>query len=135
VTCQHAGVCNNGACECPVGVEGGNCQTLSRNKFLATYNGDDLCSDTAFRQYSIHLVATIDDSITMTITNFLDSANDSAVCTIQSTDSFSFMGNNYGITYTGWGTLSNDSLKLTYTIYYDTVHYYTCTYMGQSLRL
>jgi hypothetical protein len=134
VVCLNNSVCNSGNCVCLVGYEGNRCQTLSRNKFIFTYNGHDLCGDSSkFTQYSIHILAVLHDSTEMVITNFLNNAYDSAICTIQSTDSFTFIGSNNSTTYTGSGHLSNDSLRMTYHVEHDTTQY-DCTYYGQSLR-
>lgn len=134
VLCQNNGVCNSGNCVCPVGFEGNLCQTLTRNKFLFTYNGYDLCGDNNLRtQYSVHFLAVLHDSTEMVITNFLNNVYDSAICTIQSTDSFTFIGSNNSTTYTGVGHLSNDSLRMSYHVEHDTTQY-DCHYLGQSLR-
>ena len=137
VLCLNQGVCDGGTCVCPVGFEGIRCGTLSRDKFIYNYNGYDSCeyhSDSAGRNvYSIHLIAVLLDSSTMTLTNLMNNPADSATCTIQSTDSFSFIGSNNSTTYNGWGKLSNDSLWLEYHVQHDTTSY-DCKYFGQSLR-
>src|SRR5579872_7400127 len=77
VVCQNNGVCNSGICVCPVGFEGNLCQTLSRNKFLFTYNGYYLCGESSLRnQYSVHFLAVLHDSTEMVITNFLGNVYD-----------------------------------------------------------
>jgi len=105
-----------------------------RDKFLFTYSGGDSCHVPAvYTQYQVHLLATLTDSITMTLTNLLDTAADSAICTIQSTDSFTFIGSNNAVTYRGSGKMRNDSLWLIYSVKSDTT-LYNCRYFGQSLR-
>lgn len=131
VVCQHLGACDGGTCFCPVGYEGIRCETPSRDKFIFTYNGHDVCSNLSGQQYPITLVAK--DSVELTMRNFINNLQDSAVCTLVATDSFVFQGSNNATTYTGTGKLSNDSLWLYYTVEHDTTTY-TCQYLGASLR-
>ena len=134
VVCQHRGVCDGGTCFCPVGYEGIRCEILSRDKFIFNYNGSDICSNRTYpHQYQIHLLATPGDSLELTMKNFIENPDDSAICTIQSVDSFSFIGSNNSTTYTGTGKLSHDSLWLYYQVIHDTSTY-TCKYLGGSLR-
>jgi len=133
VICLNLGVCNGGSCVCPTGFEGNRCQTLSRDKFIFTYNGGDSCSTKINTIYPIYILAVLSDSLEMNMKNFLNNPQDSAVCTIQSTDSFTFIGSNNSTTYTGTGKLSNDSLWMTYHVIHDTTSY-NCSYFGQSLR-
>ncbi len=133
VICLNLGVCDGGKCICPTGFEGNRCQTLSRDKFIFTYNGHDSCTGPHYSNYEIHMLAVLNDSVEMNMKNFLGNYQDSATCTIQSTDSFTFIGSNNSTTYTGWGKLSNDSLWLVYHVMHDTTSY-DCKYFGQSLR-
>ena len=135
VVCNNMGTCDGGKCTCPVGYEGPTCDTLSRNKFIFIYSGGDTCgADYLYTQYQIHLLAIATNPLEMTMRDFLNNPDDSAVCTIQSTDSFTFIGSNNSTTYTGWGKLSNDSLHMTYSVEHDTTSY-VCSYFGQSLRV
>lgn len=137
VTCLNQGKCDGGNCVCPVGFEGNRCQTLSRNKFISTYNGGDSCQgetvDNHFTQYPVHLLAVLHDSLELTLSNLLNDMADSATCTIQSTDSFTFIGSNNSTTFTGTGKLRNDSLWLNYHVVQGIVSY-DCKYFGQGLR-
>lgn len=137
VTCLNQGVCDGGHCVCPRGFEGNRCQTLSRDKFIFTYNGGDSCQGTPFNnhftQYPVHLLARLNDSTEMVLMNLLNDPSDSAICTIQTTDSFTFIGSNNSTTYTGTGKLRNDSLWMSYHVVHDTSSY-DCRYFGQSLR-
>jgi hypothetical protein len=135
VVCLNLGTCDAGKCICPVGYEGSRCDTLSIDKFVFTYNGGDTCgSGRLYTQYPIYLYAIATNPFEMTMKNFINNLEDSAICTIQSTDSFTFLGSNNSTTYYGWGKLSNDSLWLTYSVQHDTTSY-TCHYFGQSLRV
>jgi hypothetical protein len=137
VLCLNQGVCDGGSCVCPVGFEGPRCATLTRDKFIFTYRGGDTCgadpSSMHYTPYQIHLLAVLHDSLEMTLKNFINNMEDSAICTIQSTDSFTFQGANNSTTYYGWGKLSNDSLWLRYHVVHDTTSY-DCSYFGQGLR-
>ncbi len=136
VVCLHKGTCDGGICQCPVGYEGLRCETQSRDKFIFTYNGGDTCSNFLghWHQYSIQLLAIAENPFLFTMKNFIGNLQDSAICTIRSTDSFTFIGANNGVTYSGWGKLSNDSLWMTYAVEQDTISY-SCHYFGQSLRV
>ena len=135
VACKNMGTCDGGKCTCPVGYEGIRCEILSRDKFVFTYNGGDTCgTGRVYSQYPISLYAISTNPLELTMKNFLNNLQDSAICTIQSTDSFTFIGANNSTTYTGWGRLRNDSLSMTYTVEHDTTTY-VCSYFGQSLRV
>ena len=135
VVCLNSGTCYEGNCQCPVGYEGLRCDTLSRDKFVFRYNGGDSCgTGLVYTQYYVTLEAVAANPYELTMKNFLNNPQDSAICTIQSTDSFTFIGANNSTTYTGWGKLSNDSLWMTYSVEHDTISY-SCHYFGQSLRV
>ncbi len=133
VVCLNLGACDAGNCVCPVGFEGLRCESLSRDKFIFTYNGGDSCTGPKFNKYAIYMHAVLTDSVTMTMLNLLGNIQDSATCTMQATDSFSFIGSNNSTTFTGTGKLKNDSLWLVYHVTHDTTSY-NCKYFGQSLR-
>jgi hypothetical protein len=134
VVCQHLGSCDGGTCFCLTGYEGAHCEKLMRDKFLFTYSGGDSCGPpVVFTPYQLEFVATLTDSLTMTMMNFLNNPADSAICTIQSTDSFTFIGANNATTYRGSGKLRNDSLWLSYSVKAG-ISTYSCKYFGQSLR-
>ena len=133
VICLHLGACDGGNCTCPVGYEGLRCETLMRDKFIFTYSGGDSCTGPRYNKYQVFIHANLTDSVTMTMLNLLGNIQDSAICTIQATDSFTFIGSNNSTTFTGTGKLSNDSLWLVYHVVHDTTSY-NCKYFGQSLR-
>ncbi len=58
IVCAHGGVCNNGACVCPSGYEGPNCETVSRVKFLGNWSVFEKGSVTEAAQYPISIQAT-----------------------------------------------------------------------------
>ena len=136
VLCLNYGSCDGGSCVCLPGYEGNRCQTLSRDKFIFTYNGHDSCghfNGHTYDQYPIRLLAVPLDSTEMTLKGLLDSLSDSAICTMQSPDSFSFIGANNSTTYYGSGKLRNDSLWLNYLVKHDTTQF-SCNYFGISLK-
>ncbi len=135
VVCINNGVCYGGSCVCPVGFEGTSCQTLSRQKFIFTYNGGDTCGSSGYEGIPGYVCyRTSYDSLTMIMRHILNNTwMIVRVCTIQSTDSFTFIGINNSTSYYGSGKLSNDSLWMYYRVTQDTTSY-TCTYFGQSLR-
>ncbi|MCB9063767.1 MAG: calcium-binding EGF-like domain-containing protein [Chitinophagales bacterium] len=48
VTCNNGGTCINGTCACPDGYEGTNCETITREKFLGTWKGSDVCNNNTY---------------------------------------------------------------------------------------
>ena len=55
ISCAYGGVCNNGVCNCPVGYEGSNCETISRQKFLGNWSVFEKGSITEAAQYPISI--------------------------------------------------------------------------------
>lgn len=135
VKCQNLGVCDGGNCVCLTGYEGSRCEIYSRDKFVSTFNGGDICAinDTNhYHQYPLYFTAVLSAPLELTLKNFLNNPQDSAICTMQSTDSFLFSGRNNGTTYSGYGTLKNDTLRMKYTVQIDTGNLITCGYLGGS---
>ncbi len=132
VTCKNRGACDGGYCFCLTGFEGPRCATFSRDKFLYTFSGADSCTRNPYDQYQVQFLATLNDTVEMTMFNLLNNPMDSAICTMQSTDSFSFIGSNNSTTYSGWGKISNDSLWMTYHVIHDTTSY-DCKYFALKL--
>jgi hypothetical protein len=73
------------------------------------------------------------DSAELTMIGLLSNLNDSAICTMITTDSFHFQGLNNSTTYYGGGLLRNDSLFLNYHVQHDTVSF-DCNYFGIGLH-
>ena len=133
VVCQNQGACDGGICYCPTGYEGIRCEELTRDRFVATYNGNDSCSRYSEGQYPIYFTTVPEKPLELMMKNLLNSLDDSAIATIQSLDSFVFNGANNSTTYRGYGVMRNDSLWLTYHVDHDTTSY-DCVYFGQSRR-
>ena len=134
VICLHLGACDGGKCSCPTGYEGLRCETLSREKFIFTFNGGDSCGYKGNNTYAIYLRAYLTNDRQMMMRHFLNNDDDSAICTMQAVDSFTFLGSNNSTTYRGHAKMSNDSLWMDYHVEADTSSY-DCKYFGQSLKL
>lgn len=136
VVCANGGACDGGHCVCLVGFEGDRCEILSRDKFVNTYNGHDSCGNFnghTYEQYPIRLLAMLTDSTELSLFGLMKNLNDSAVCTMVTTDSFNFTGLNNSTTYYGYGKLRNDSLWLHYHVQHDTVDF-DCHWFGIGLH-
>ena len=55
ITCANGGVCNDGACTCPSGYEGTNCEKESRLKFIGNWTVFEKGSITLAAQYPISI--------------------------------------------------------------------------------
>ncbi|MCW3124093.1 MAG: hypothetical protein JWQ38_3585 [Flavipsychrobacter sp.] len=53
IVCANGGVCNSGACICPSGYEGSNCETASRDKFEGHWTVFEKGSNTEAAQYPV----------------------------------------------------------------------------------
>ncbi len=132
VVCQNGGTCAEGKCTCTTGYEGTNCETKSRDKFVGTYTGTEICS-TGNDTYSVVVTAN-SDAIKLTMTGLYNdpSAPYTAICTMTGTDAFSFSGSSSAsaaIVFSGTGTLSGNQLKIVYTVT-NGVTTNSCTYTG-----
>lgn len=43
VVCNNGGTCIAGVCSCPTGYEGVNCDTRTRDRFVGSWTGQDVC--------------------------------------------------------------------------------------------
>lgn len=126
VTCVNGGTCVSGTCNCPTGYEGATCATLSREKFLGTYNGTETCT-VGSDNYSITLSSNSEE-VKLTYQNVYNQGF-SAVCTITKTNEFTFNTTTNGVTYSGTGTLNVNTINVEYTIT-DALTSNTCTFVG-----
>ena len=132
VICLNKGVCDAGKCICLQGYEGPRCDTLNRVKFIFTFNGADICGATKkYNQYPLKFTVIPLKPLEMKMKNILNNPYDSATCTMQAADSFSFIGANNSTTYSGYGTLKHDTLRLSYHVRQDTTSY-DCKYQGSN---
>lgn len=51
--CAYGGVCNNGACICPSGYEGSNCQTRTRDQYLGIWNVTEVGTISNWASFSL----------------------------------------------------------------------------------
>ncbi len=58
IVCAYGGVCNEGACICPSGYEGTNCETISNLKFLGAWQVFEKGSTTNAANYTISINST-----------------------------------------------------------------------------
>ncbi|QLH44409.1 MAG: calcium-binding EGF-like domain-containing protein [Bacteroidota bacterium] len=114
VVCQNGGTCVDGDCTCPVGYEGTNCQTLSRDKFIGVFTGSETCT-VGTDNYSITCSANSDNT-KFNIQNLYNqsltaiaSANGNAFTIPSQT-----VGS--GVTAVGSGTITGNTMTVTYTV-------------------
>ena len=125
VTCQNNGTCSGGACKCPSGVGGANCETVYRTLYAYTYKGNgtdnlggtytnnklifSIGSDTS--DYTKMSLQWVDGSGVGVVTMPIMIANNTAsgsTFTVVSTTSDTF-------TYTGTGTVNGATANLSLT--------------------
>lgn len=69
VVCANGGVCNKGACTCPTGYVGTNCETENRKRFTGNWSVFEKGSTSLAKQYQVSIEE--GESITfVNITNF-----------------------------------------------------------------
>lgn len=57
IRCAYGGVCNEGTCVCPQGYEGANCEIISRDRYLGTWNVKEKGSFTEYAEYGFVIEA------------------------------------------------------------------------------
>ncbi len=113
--------------ECEIGYEGSNCKTLSREKFVGTWNGTEACT-TGNDTYQLTITAAGDD-IKLNYSN-LYNENYSGQGTMTGTNTFSFSGENGGATWSGTGSIDGSGrLTVTYQIGNGAISN-SCTFTG-----
>ena len=60
VVCNNGGTCAGGSCSCPAGYEGTNCDSKTRDKFVGTWQGQDICTSKTYT-ISLTIGASSDD--------------------------------------------------------------------------
>jgi len=68
VTCSNGGSCVSGACSCPTGYEGTTCQTKTRDRFIGTWTGSDVCGSGTYT-ITLTIGSSSTSDITALITN------------------------------------------------------------------
>lgn len=59
ISCAYGGRCDDGKCICPVGYEGTNCEIISRNKFLGSWNVTEKGTITIEKTYNMAIEADV----------------------------------------------------------------------------
>ena len=130
VTCNNGGTCSGGTCTCTTGYEGSDCSTLSRDKFVGTYTGSEICS-IGTDNYTVALTAA-SNALQLTYTNLYNEAI-TATCNMVAVDSFTFSGNQTvgtsTVTFSGTGRLVTNTLTVHYAIT-DGTNNNTCVFTG-----
>lgn len=108
IACAYNGVCKDGACICPAGYEGAQCEVITRDKYAGTWTVMENGTYTSNAQYDI----AIKYGITMTdmnITNFYNHIQAPVAVKIQGDSIFipQQIVENYEIQ--GWGYLDREA--------------------------
>ncbi len=129
VTCLNNGTCNDGNCACVTGYEGTDCGTEMRAKFTGTYSisGNVACPVSGNGTIPTGTSITIGNSsagVDKIIINMLGTALVATVNGSSLTIATQQVGN---MTYTGSGTITNNTLNMTINEFDSTVPE-TCVY-------
>jgi hypothetical protein len=119
VTCDNGGVCTAGVCDCATGFEGTNCETKMNAKFVASYNGSDVCSSGPYT-YTATIAASSTIANGLVINNFGGFGSSfTATATVDGSNVTIPSQTVSGLTISGSGTLNSDAtnLQLTYTAF------------------
>ncbi len=68
VDCQNGGTCIDGTCSCPDGYTGSDCQTVTRDLYLGTYNVTESCPNLS--TYTVNIFADTSSLFNVNIANF-----------------------------------------------------------------
>lgn len=111
VSCQNGGTCLTGTCDCEAGYEGEFCETLSRAKFIGSYNGNETCT-VGTDSYVLTISASSVDDATVVVSNVYNQGftvtgtTDGTSLTIPSQSTG-------GVTISGSGSISSTGITLT----------------------
>ena len=67
IVCAYGGVCKDGVCICPTGYEGVQCETVTRDKFIGTWNVSESGTLTSGNAYTVSIEPYYDSAITSII--------------------------------------------------------------------
>ncbi|XZF14220.1 hypothetical protein ACTHGU_20770 [Chitinophagaceae bacterium MMS25-I14] len=62
IVCAYGGVCNDGACVCPSGYEGPQCESVVRDKFTGVWNVLETGTISQAAQYTVSVENSTDDN-------------------------------------------------------------------------
>jgi len=117
VTCDNGGVCTAGVCDCATGFEGTNCETKSNAKFVASYNGSDVCTSGNYT-FTANIAASSTIANGVIITNFAGFGSSFTVLATVDGSTLTIPSQSVsGIALSGSGTLNSagNAIQLTYT--------------------
>lgn len=115
VECLNAGTCEEGICSCVTGYEGDDCGTETRTKFFGTYAFSETCSPSGPDSYTV-TVNTSSTAVTdIKISNIYNQGI--IVNASISGSTLTIPSQAFGsATISGSGTISGNTLNLTYTV-------------------
>lgn len=124
--------CNKDDKKCNVGYEGKDCKTLSRDKFIGTWNGLENCT-LGTDNYTVSVTASGTSEVQIVIGNVYNQGF-IATGSITGEQTMSFNGSEGDITYSGTGKINtaNGDLELTYNIS-NAGTTNSCTFIGGKL--
>jgi hypothetical protein len=71
IVCAYGGTCKDGACICPTGYEGSNCQTLTRDRYTGTWTVIEQGTITNYSKFTLAIdAATNGNANDIVINNF-----------------------------------------------------------------
>lgn len=127
VHCSNGGTCNDGKCSCRTGYEGTYCQNKINEKFQGTYIGTDCSEPASWTLQAMGEPQTVWLSISGLAVTIPGSITGNNITFPAKT--FSVTGNSY--TFNGNGTLSGNSLTVTYHMIDNTnVDAWNCSFTG-----
>jgi EGF-like domain len=130
IVCLNNGSCLDGACQCPSGFEGKTCETLSRDKFIGVFVGNETCT-VGTDAYAITTSAN-SDKTKFNIQNLYNQSNILAIAgATGSTFTIPSQTAATDVNVTGSGSITGNSITVTYTIKtISTGISNTCTFIG-----
>lgn len=123
VVCLNGGTCSGGTCvSCNAGYEGDRCETVSRDKFIKTWNAaDDLTGGSTHLVYTVSINVGSGTAVTNASISkaFSDDFFNNPISATVSGNTITIPsqnpdGNNYSLT--GTGTISGGKITWSYTI-------------------
>jgi hypothetical protein len=117
VDCGTNGECDEGVCICDAGYEGDACATETRTKFLGTYSVSETCGG-ATDTYSSNITTSTTSVTAVRISNFWGAFANLVNATVEGNALTipSQQPDNDGFSVSGTGTISGNTLTITYTV-------------------
>lgn len=128
VVCSNGGACVDGTCACPTGFEGAKCETLSRDKFIGVFNGNETCTQ-GTDTYAV-TITTNSDKTKFNIQNLYNNVPTLTAIASANGNAFSIPSQTVGagVTASGSGTINGNTITITYTVSGGATN--TCTFIG-----